>query len=113
MSDITLENAGVAFVGTDAGELAFTNAGTFHLSHVLYVAGGTNSPVGLTNVPQGTVVVLDVGNSVNVMYGPNLPVLGMRGFTTAVEVIGLLLLIRFFGGMLLAAISENFSRGVD
>lgn len=110
MSDIILQNGCPVFVGLDdSTELGFTNVGQWTISHVSYVAGGTNLPTSVSGVPQGTVVVVDASGKVNVSYAPDLARIGVWGFATAVTVIGTLLVIRYFGRFLRAGMAGNWS----
>jgi len=88
---ITLQNQTTVFVGTSAGEIALTNAGSWSLADLEYVAAGTNEAVEVGALREGSVVQVDAAGVVTIMEGPDLAAMAIWGFSTAFLSIGVML----------------------
>jgi len=110
---ITLETQVPLFVGTDAGERYVSTAGKWSFESLDYITlGGTNSPVSITNLNDGALVIVDGGGLVSVILGPDVGFMAINGFTVAIMSLGIMMGIRWVFRRMAAA-AQVPGRAVD
>lgn len=93
---ITVQNQGPVVVGTESGEVALTNVGSWVFTDLQYVTGP-----GWTNfhtnqgLRDGAVILVDVSGRVQVTDGPDLVGMSILGFSLAISSIGVAMGIRW------------------
>lgn len=93
---ITVQNSsGPVFVGTGAGELALTNAGTWTFHQVSYISWGFGGCSNLAGLRDGSVITVDGGGRWEITNGPDLVGSSVWGFGLAISTIGIILGIKW------------------